>query len=108
MDTCIFLRANQLFNLVNISEKSIIAFKNEIVKGIDKLISINIEKLGGLGKTIQMDEMAFKRGELVSNPTSEMDSQRDTIWIIGRVIEITQDELESGQKSRFFLKNNTR
>ncbi len=48
--------------------------------------------------------MAFRRGELVSNSTSELNNNRDTIWIIGGILEMTQEEKENGEKSKFFLK----
>lgn len=47
--------------------------------------------------------MAFRRGELVSNPTSEIDSNRETVWIVGGVMEMTEDEISRNEKSKFFL-----
>ncbi len=101
---CIDLRNNQLYNLLNLSEKTIIAFKNKINVGVESIFSSTIEKIGGMGRIVQVDEMAFRRGELVSNPTSEADNESETIWIIGGVMEMTCQEIEDGEKSKFFIK----
>ena len=63
-----------------------------------------MEKIGGEGKVIQMDKMAFRKGQLISNPTEKLDHDRTTIWIIGGIEEKEEGESNPG---KFFIEIKT-
>ncbi len=45
--------------------------------------------------------MGFKRGQLIRNPTSEIDN--NIVWIIGAIEEKTEQEIEGNEKLKFFI-----
>lgn len=100
---CIDLRINQIFNLVNVGEEAIIFLKKKIINCCRIISDCSTNLLGGQGRIIQVDEMRFRRGELVTNPTFETDSNRETLWIVGGVMELTDDERLTNEKSKFFM-----
>ncbi len=100
---CLDLRINQIYNLVNLGEEAIIFLKKKIINCCQKITESTTTLLGETGRVIQVDEMGFRKGELVTNPTSELDSNRETLWIVGGIMEMTDEEILQNEKSKFFI-----
>ena len=62
-----------------------------------------IPRIGGPNRIVEIDEIAFRRGQLVSNPTNETEDERETCWIIGAIQRRTCNEPEELEQS-FFIK----
>ncbi len=92
---CLDICVNQVFNLFDVCIETIIRFKNKINYCVEQILEGSIEKIGEINRNVQIDEIAFQRGELVSNPTSELYNNRDTIWIIGGILDMMQEEKEN-------------
>jgi len=81
--------------LTNISEATYINLKNKIIS-IFLEININtVNKFGGLGCRIQLDETVVSRKGKIRSPTTVDDNLTDTIWLFGGVSE--------EDKSDFFI-----
>ena len=97
------IRVNAVFNICDISIPTYITLKKKLIPLCSSIINCEIEKIGGEDRNIQMDEMAFRAGQLIRNPTSDH-FDRETIWIVGGILEGP-----IGVRQKFFLKiTNTR
>ena len=106
---CVYLfllntRVNATPFFLGYVKNTYIHFKDKIIGSCEYLLDQSIRQLGGPNRNIQIDEMAFRRGQLVSNPTSETENDRDTVWIVGAVEEQTTEERNNGRKHRFIIK----
>ncbi len=99
---CLDIRVNQMYNLVDVGEEAIINFKKRTDVCVQNLLECSEERLGGVNMTIQVYEIAFRRGELVTNPTSKVYNYCKRIWIIIGVMEMTPEETSNGEKRDFF------
>ncbi len=93
-------RTNSVYNLLKYTENTYSYFKERILSAISSVYNQSFQKIGGYGRYIQIDKMAFKRGQLVRNPTSEND--RNIIWIVGAIEEQTPNEIDQNLKQNFF------
>jgi len=77
--------------LNNISEHTLITIKDIINQKL--LIFLNQrERIGGPGHSFQIDETACNRRRLITNPTSEEVTVRNTVWVIGIIHEETKKQ----------------
>jgi hypothetical protein len=78
--------------------------KKKILKSCKKIYTNEVRLIGGTEKYIQIDEAAFRRNMLVTNPTSEAENNRTTAWIIGAIEEnINEIENENNNRAKFFM-----
>lgn len=85
----------QAINLAQISEPSYIKIKGLINDVIGDETEV-IEKIGGAGVRIQIDETAICNGLVISDPSNTLDNLPNIQWIVGGVVE--------GDCKKFFLK----
>lgn len=78
------LRNWQVMSFIDISTPTYIKLKSMIVKAMMEISKTkSTDKLGGVGKCVQIDETACCRRRLIYSPTSEEAYIRDTVWVIG-------------------------
>ena len=94
------IRTNTAFNLLPYSQETYAYFKERILAMVQVLYNSSFTKIGGPGRKVQIDEMAFKIGRLIRNPTSEDDS--GIMWIVGAVEEQTEEEILRIERQKFF------
>jgi hypothetical protein len=88
-DTFFYFKLSHLFCYINteIAENTFIKIRKILVY-ICKIIVIRIrKKLRGFGKCVQIDETAFRRGKIITNPVAALDSDKEIMWVIGLVEE---------------------
>ncbi len=95
------IRTNTVFNLLNYSENTYSFFKDRMIPILEEIYNSKYEKIGGYGRSMQIDEMGFRRGKLVRNPTSENDNYM--VWIVGAIEEQTLEEIERKERLKFFV-----
>lgn len=78
-----------IFNNCSISENTYVKLKKILVEQCKQIILNTKRKLGGPNKTIQIDETAFKKGQIIRNPSSYNDNDPATLWLIGLIEEET-------------------
>lgn len=108
-DICILLRLIYLFicncnnffiiRQCNITPNTYIKYKKIIMEICGNIVRRGNRKLGGIKKAVQIDETAFKRGKIVRNPSSALDSDTSIMWLVGIIEE------ESGKIILKFLPN---
>lgn len=74
-----------------VSKPVYVKMRKFISEKCKSIIIRNRIKLGGLNRTIQCDETAFKRGRILRNPSSASDSDSSIMWLIGAIDETTGD-----------------
>ena len=67
-----------------------------------ELVNDEIPRIGGSENLVEVDEMAFRRGQLVSNPSNEDENNRETCWIIGGIQRKRLEESDDALQ-RFFI-----
>lgn len=74
--------------LLKLNEKTFIKLKRIFINLARTLIE-GQSKIGGPGRTIQVDETACNRRRLIYNPTTQAQEIRGTVWVIGAICEST-------------------
>ncbi|KCZ82035.1 hypothetical protein H312_00517 [Anncaliia algerae PRA339] len=69
------------------SEQTYIKVRKIYVEACKNVVLTNRKKLGGENKCLQIDETAFKKGKIITNPSSISDGDPNIIWLLGVVEE---------------------
>ena len=99
----LYLKVVQVYNLLDISMNAYMLLRDKMSRCSISSIQDIMPRIGGPETIVEMDEMAFRRGQLVSNPTSEGENERDTCWIIGGIQRRRETDAEDTQQA-FFIK----
>lgn len=85
----------QAIAYVQVSEPSYIKMKDLIMDVLGSETGI-VERIGGEGVRVQIDETAICNGLVISDPSNSLDNLPNIQWIVGGVVE--------GDCKKFFLK----
>ena len=77
--------------------------RDKLARATVTIIEEIMPRIGGSNRIVEIDEMAFRRGQLVSNPTREVENERDTCWIIGGIQRRLNEDPEELEMA-FFIK----
>ncbi|WUR03143.1 DDE-TNP-IS1595 domain-containing protein [Vairimorpha necatrix] len=78
-----------------ISEFIYICFKGRILEKVKNEINTSFEKIGGVGRTIQVDEVAIRSGNIITNPSIKEHNSLGITWLVCGV---------ESEENNYFLK----
>ena len=73
---------------MGISEQSYIRIRDKLARATVTIFGEIMPRIGGSNRIVEIDEMAFRRGHLVSNPIREMETKGIRV---GKLVGLKED-----------------